>query len=295
MYIHGEFSLLGEGWRQYTMNEITLNETDRIYVDKIDFLTANTPFFHVDRIAKSNVFIYVTSGCIYVSEEGIDYEIAPGDMILLKQGTHQYGTKLIAAGTSWIYAHFYIGEIVKNEVLDFPLALDSSSIILPKMVHNLVQTDFLQRLKQLIRLSESNKTLCKNRVSSSFQSILLDLYEHDKPDLQKDLSDQILEYLQCRISDTLSGKEIEQDFHLTYKYLTRTFSEKNGMGILQFHTRLKMQAAAKELRSTNKNISSIVTEFGFNDALYFSKCFRKQFGISPSEYRKNQIFDAFFC
>ncbi|MFQ6900800.1 AraC family transcriptional regulator [Mediterraneibacter gnavus] len=27
----------------------------------------------------------------------------------------------------------------------------------------------------------------------------------------------------------------------------------------------------------------------------FSKCFRKQFGISPSEYRKNQIFDAFFC
>lgn len=27
------------------MNEITLNETDGIYVEKIDFLTANTPFF----------------------------------------------------------------------------------------------------------------------------------------------------------------------------------------------------------------------------------------------------------
>lgn len=275
------------------MNEITLNETDGIYVDKIDFLTANTPFFHVDRIAKSNVFIYVISGCIYVSEEGIDYEIAPGDMILLKQGTHQYGTKLIAAGTSWIYAHFYIGKILKSEVLDFPL--DSSSITLPKMVRNLLQTDFSQRLKQVIRLSESNKTLCKNRVSSAFQSILLDLYEHGKPALQKDLSDQILDYLQCRVSDTLSGREIEQDFHLTYQYLTRTFSEKNGMGILQFHARLKMQAAARELRSSNKSISSIATEFGFSDALYFSKCFRKQFGISPSEYRKNQIFDAFFC
>ena len=271
------------------MNEIILKETDGIYVDRIDFLTANTPFFHVDRIAKSNVLIYVTSGCIYVSEEGTDYEIAPGEMILLKQGTHQYGTKLIASGTSWIYAHFYIEKIVSSSVLDFPEAVASSCIVLPKIIRGLSQTDFLQRLKLLIRLSESNKTLCKNRVSSSFQNLLLDLYEYDKPVLQADLSDQILDYLQCRVYDTLSGKDIEQNFHLTYKYLTRVFHEKTGMGILQFHTRLKMQAAAKELRSTNKTISAIATALGYNDALYFSKCFRKHFGTSPREYRRNQI------
>lgn len=274
------------------MNEITLNETDGIYVEKIDFLTANTPFFHVDRITKSNVLIYVTAGCIYVSEEGTDYEITPGEMILLKQGTHQYGTKPIAAGTSWIYVHFYIGKIMDSGILDFPETVVSSSITFPKVIHSLLQTDFPQRLKQLIKLSESSKTLCKNRVSSSFQNILLDLYEHDRPALQLDLSDQILNYLQCRVYATLSSKEIEQNFHLTYKYLTRIFSEKNGMGILQFHTRLKMQAAAKELRSTNKTIFSIAADLKFDDALYFSKCFRKQFGISPRQYRKNQIFDA---
>ena len=71
------------------MHEIVIKETEGVYVEFIDLLTTHTPFYHVDRIAKYDVLIYVISGYIYVTEEEMDYEIGPGQMILLKQGTHQ--------------------------------------------------------------------------------------------------------------------------------------------------------------------------------------------------------------
>lgn len=275
------------------MHEIILKETEGVYVEVIDLLTTHTPFYHVDRIAKSDVLIYVISGYIYVSEEGIDYEIGPGEMILLKQGTHQYGKKLIAAGTSWIYAHFYHGEINNVEICTLRYDDHASEIVLPKTIRDLSKTDIPQRLKQLIKLSDTNKTLAKNRVSSSFHNLLLDIYEQDNLVPQSNLSGQIAKYLQHKVRETLTSEEIEQQFHLTYKHLTRTFSGVYGIGIMQYHIQLKMQVAARELRSTDKSISHIAMDLGFSDPLYFSKCFRKQFGISPRNYRKNHVLEVF--
>lgn len=63
------------------MHEIVIKETEGVYVEFIDLLTTHTPFYHVDRIAKYDVLIYVISGYIYVTEEEMNYEIGPGQMI----------------------------------------------------------------------------------------------------------------------------------------------------------------------------------------------------------------------
>ena len=62
------------------MHEIVIKETEGVYVEFIDLLTTHTPFYHVDRIAKYDVLIYVISGYIYVTEEEMNYEIGPGQM-----------------------------------------------------------------------------------------------------------------------------------------------------------------------------------------------------------------------
>ena len=282
------------------MNEIVLNENSGIIVENIDLLTANTPFTHVDRIASFNVLIYVTSGCIYVSEEGEDYAVNPGEVILLKQGTHQYGTKQIDAGTSWIYAHFYTGRILNgsetydsSQIFDNTDSYSPNNILLPKFIKGLEKTDIPHRLDKLIRLSETNKTLSKNRVSSSFHNILLDLYDQAQIKSSPTLSEQIIDYIQDNIFEDLVSSKLEDHFHLTYKYLTRAFSNDIGMGIMQYYIKLKLQTAAKELRSTNKSITEISEELHFNDPLYFSKCFKKQYDLSPREYRKKQLIEAF--
>ena len=50
---------------------------------------------------------------------------------------------------------------------------------------------------------------------------------------------------------------------------------------------LRFEKAAQMLREGGYSISQIAYQTGFNDSHYFSKAFRKRFGMTPSEYRKS--------
>ncbi|MBN2213794.1 MAG: response regulator [Bacteroidales bacterium] len=56
-----------------------------------------------------------------------------------------------------------------------------------------------------------------------------------------------------------------------------------------FITSMRLKKSALLLMQGNLNISEIAFEVGFNDPKYFSRCFKKHFGISPSEYISNNI------
>ena len=51
---------------------------------------------------------------------------------------------------------------------------------------------------------------------------------------------------------------------------------------------LRMKKAMILLLEGKYNISEVAFRVGMNDPLYFSKCFKKQFGMSPSEYGKER-------
>ena len=47
-----------------------------------------------------------------------------------------------------------------------------------------------------------------------------------------------------------------------------------------------MKYAAELLKKGEKNVSEVAYEVGFDTPYYFSKCFKDQFGIPPSQYRR---------
>lgn len=47
---------------------------------------------------------------------------------------------------------------------------------------------------------------------------------------------------------------------------------------------MRLKAAAEKILSTQQSISEIAYSVGFNDPLYFSRCFKRQFGVPPKEY-----------
>jgi AraC-like DNA-binding protein len=56
-----------------------------------------------------------------------------------------------------------------------------------------------------------------------------------------------------------------------------------------FITSMRLKKSALLLMQGNLNISEIAFEVGFNDPKYFSRCFKKHFGISPSEYINSKL------
>lgn len=76
-------------------------------------------------------------------------------------------------------------------------------------------------------------------------------------------------------------------FH--YDYLRKLFKKETGMSPLEYMTSLRMKSAERLLTTIWTNgytIAEIAQMCGFEDALYFSRVFKKYYGCSPSKYTK---------
>lgn len=88
------------------------------------------------------------------------------------------------------------------------------------------------------------------------------------------------------LHEPLSLADLARNCGLSVSRLAHLFSEQIGLPPQQYLEELRLQRAAQLLRSTGLRINEIATESGYSGAFYFSARFRRKFGMSPSEYRR---------
>ena len=278
------------------MNEIYLNNDSLPVICGTDFCAASESFFHVDRVADFNVLIFVTEGKIYVTEDENDFEIGAGEMLLLKQGVHHFGKYEIPRGTCWYYVHFYLdGEKRFEEFLPQkapipPYTSAKCSVMLPKKVSGLGGSEIEKKLSKLAEYfsgeDEMKKWYCNEKL---FDVLSECAFVNLKTEREDKLSEKISEYLIKHCCEKFSSKALENEFYLSYKYLAAVFKEDKKMTMQQLHTKSKMDTACRLLKSTLMTVGEISEYVGYSDKLYFSKCFHKSVGQSPTEYRKTSL------
>lgn len=128
-----------------------------------------------------------------------------------------------------------------------------------------------QRLpKQLQILKELCRTLCES-----------DIKEPADP-----LKDSILQYLREHFSDIDLGlSDVAQNVGLSTGYLSTVFRQKTGVMFSDYLLHLRMNEAGVLLRDTDEMTYAIAERVGFSNPQYFSVCFKKTFGQTPTEYR----------
>ncbi len=65
-----------------------------------------------------------------------------------------------------------------------------------------------------------------------------------------------------------------------------SIASRQGTTIISMLNEYRMRIASENLTESNRSVSGIAQEVGFNDYNYFTRLFKKQFGVSPREYRK---------
>lgn len=266
------------------MNQIILSNTILPVVSSCDSLAAQEPFLHADRIADFHVMIYVTDGCIPVTEENIDYEICPGELFFLKSGIRHWGKKEVSRGTRWHYVHFYLDESVDCGKYEYP---HSFQITLPKILRNLSGSSLENQIFEFTEFYHSEDPLDIWNCNQRFFQLLTEIAHYEKKEqVPVNLSDRIAQYLAGHYNQPFSSKALEHQFFLSYKRMAAVFKKDKGMTMQQFHTSIRMEAACKLLRSTLLPIGEISREVGYADMLYFSRCFHAVMGMSPTQYRR---------
>ena len=95
-------------------------------------------------------------------------------------------------------------------------------------------------------------------------------------------------FIDNRIADeTLAANIVAEHLGISRRYLDQIFKQ-NGETVYSYILSKRLKKCACELRShlgSSLSIAEIAYAWGFQSASHFSKCFRQEFGISPSEYR----------
>lgn len=103
--------------------------------------------------------------------------------------------------------------------------------------------------------------------------------------IDEDFMQQIIDLLEKNLDN--SGFDIEsfcKNIGVSSSQLYRKIKSITGLSPNEFIRTYRLKKAAVLIQESNLNISEIAYKVGFNDALYFSKCFKKQFGTTPSLY-----------
>lgn len=85
----------------------------------------------------------------------------------------------------------------------------------------------------------------------------------------------------------LSGEALCRELNISRSSLHRKLKAVANLSAGEFIRNVRLQQAARELVGTDKTISEISYDNGFNTPSYFSTCFTTYFGVSPKVYRAN--------
>lgn len=81
-------------------------------------------------------------------------------------------------------------------------------------------------------------------------------------------------------------EELAQEHNVGYSYFRKMFKKYTGVSPAQYHLQLRIIRAKELLVSTDKNITEIAFQLGFQNIFHFSLLFKKKTGMSPTDFRK---------
>ena len=94
-------------------------------------------------------------------------------------------------------------------------------------------------------------------------------------------------YLSAHFSDpNLMLQDVADTVHMSQSHFSTLFSQETGLTFTRYLTALRIGKAKELLATTQLRTSQIAFSVGYNDAHYFSYLFKKNTGLTPSEYRR---------
>jgi len=102
------------------------------------------------------------------------------------------------------------------------------------------------------------------------------------------ITEKIILMIHEKYSDpNLSIQMIGEALNFSSGYTGLLFKQSTGKSIVDYINEVRIMKAKNLLLSTNLSVNEIYERTGFTNAQYFRKVFRKNFGVAPSEMRRN--------
>lgn len=95
-------------------------------------------------------------------------------------------------------------------------------------------------------------------------------------------------FINKRLTEDLTVFTLAEQFHVARNYFSRLFKKEMGEGCNEYITRKRIEKAKHLLTVSRLKTYEVAEQVGYNDTNYFSLAFKKNTGMSPTEFRDRQ-------
>ena len=104
----------------------------------------------------------------------------------------------------------------------------------------------------------------------------------------EDRKNAILEYIQLGYAGPISLQDLGDRLHLSISYLSKYIKNMLGTGFVEYVNDLRLYHAVRDLTGTDRSMTRIAVDNGFSSLNSFNRVFQGKYGMSPTEYRRQQ-------
>lgn len=105
---------------------------------------------------------------------------------------------------------------------------------------------------------------------------------------RKYVVDKIVEYIEDHYNEKISLDQIAENMYLSPFYISRIFKSETGSAPIRRLINIRLEKARELLEGGYQgSIQEVAAMVGYDDAYHFSKLFKKRYGVSPSQVRRN--------
>ena len=97
---------------------------------------------------------------------------------------------------------------------------------------------------------------------------------------------KLLQYIDAHYMENLNLQTLSNQYYINVSYCCELFRKETDMTFTQYITSLRMDHAKELLLNTDLPFKLICESVGYNDYFYFDKVFKRNTGLTPTEYRK---------
>lgn len=227
-------------------------------------------------------FIYVKQGKFTAEVIDKTVEIREGNVLIYHPGEAQKYHYSVKTSCETVWFHFS-GSVLREVLVELGIYEDR--------VFHFNKTDeiefLLSKLLPEHRLKYRGYKISQNAL---LQQILCQLsrgadnINHPYGEARQKL-ERVLIKMENDIKENFTLADYAAEIHLSVDRFSHLFTETMGVSPHRYILDLKINKAKQLFRQTDLNVREVAEFVGISDPLYFSRLFKKQAGVTPTDYR----------
>lgn len=232
--------------------------------------------------------IYVAPGKTHFYFGDEDRIVNAEQMVLFQPRQPQH-YEYFAKDKPEVYWVHFTGSDVKNILKHYGIPMDDP------VFYSGNSSMYTYLFKEMIHELQTCRVGYQELLEMYLRQILLLIVrsrEERKPTVSSFIQDEMelaRRYFTEHYNEEINIEEYAKSRGMSISWFLRNFKQLTAKSPMQYILAIRINNAVSLLEGTNYNVNEISSIVGYDNPLYFSRIFRKQKGISPSDYRKNLL------